>query len=95
MSKGTSTVEAMKEAGFKNFPRQWWTASKEVKKMYKDSIVYLDSTTCNSFFNQLECYLYEEIITWAKFIYVPINGKEVCMGLVGVLSTEAYKLLAS
>ena len=94
MSKGTSTVQAMQKAGFKHFPKQWWSSSKEVKKMYRDSIIVLDSATCSSFFNQLEHYLYEEVIVWAKFIHVTIANQERCMGLVGKFSEEAYNLLS-
>lgn len=108
MSKGTTTVEKMQEAGFENFPRQWWTASKEAKKMFHDSIEIIDSDTCASFFYQLECYLHEGSIVWAKYIDITLcyphlnrHGRwedfceSRCVGLVGKFSEEAYAALTN
>lgn len=93
MSKGSSTVESMQEAGFESFPKQWWTASVEAKKMFRDSLIKLDSKTCESFFYQLECYLDEGSVVWASFVVIELSGIERTIGLVGALSKDAYALL--
>ena len=93
MSKGSTTVEAMQEAGFEHYPSQWWTACKTVKAMFANSVIRLDSNTCASFFYQLEHYLVEKMIVWSKYLYRPIGEKERCVGLIGRLSDWAYQLL--
>lgn len=93
MSKGVKVVNAMIEKGWSEFPKQWWSACVAVKKMFKDSLVRLDSKTCEAFFYGLEHYLHEGVIEWASFVSVEINGRDRTMGLVGTLSKEAYSAI--
>lgn len=95
ISKGGKVLESMKENGWTEFPKQWWTASMQCKKMFKDSIIHLDSHMCNSFFYQLALYLHEGTITWASYVDVLIGDDYRTMGLVGVVSLEAYRLIQS
>lgn len=95
MSKGAKVLKDMQEAGWTEFPRQWWNACMQCKKMFNDSIIRMDAMTCSSFFYQLECYLDEGSIVWASFVDVCIGGEERTMGLVGELSHEAYRLISA
>lgn len=93
MSKGTATVDSMKAAGFKFHPKQWWSACKTVKEMFKRSVIHLDSTTCSCFFYDLERYLERKIVIWHKYLYKVIGEVDRCIGLVGRLSDWAYQEL--
>ena len=94
ISKGSKVVKAMQDMGFDQFPKQWWSASMQIKKAFKDSIIRMDAMLCSSFFYQLEHYLHEKTIIWARFIEIQVGDSLRKMGLVGTLSQAAYKLIA-
>jgi hypothetical protein len=62
----------------------------DCKELFKKSLIRLDSKTCESFFYGLEHYLYEGLITWAKFVEIEIAGVLRRIGLVGKLSDFAF-----
>lgn len=90
ISKGCTVVKSMQEAGFDKFPKQWWNASMQMKKMFRDSIIRIDAMFAKALFYNLEYFLEEGQVTWARFIDVCIAGEDRTMGLVGTFSKEAY-----
>lgn len=93
ISKGSKVVEAMKEKGFEEFPKQWWTACMHCKEMFKTYTISMDANFALSLFYQLEHYLHEETVEWARFVDICIGGEYRTMGLVGTLSKDAYESL--
>lgn len=93
MSKGGKVLKSMIEKGFTDFPRRWWSACAMVKKMFRESLIRLDTKTCEAFFYGIEHYLHEGIFEWASFVTIEIDGHERTMGMVGTLSEDAYALL--
>ena len=91
LSKGCTVVKAMQDAGFKEFPKQWWTASMQCKKMFKASVIRMDARTCSSLFYDLETWLHEGYIAWCKYVEILIDGRYVTIGLVGRFTKEAYE----
>lgn len=95
MSKGCQVIADMKASGWNQFPRQWWTACMQCKKMFKESLINLDSHFCSSIFQNLAEYLHEQTITWARFVDVLMDDRYVCIGVVGTFSNDAYRLLVT
>ena len=94
MSKGGAILAELKEKGLEEyFPSQWWTASSLMKKMFKESVVYLDNDACSFIFYNLGEHLAEGVITWCSFVDIEINNEYRTVGCVGVFSEEYYKLL--
>lgn len=93
MSKGIKVTQSMMEEGYKHFPGQWWNASMQWRKAFKESIIHLDSATCSSFFYDLPHYLHEKTIVWARYVEAMICNEYIAIGLVGTLSSAAYQLL--
>lgn len=91
MSKGCKVVEAMQEAGFVDFPGQWWSASMQCKKMFKNSIIRMDAETANHIFFELAEYLAEGLITWCSYTWVSHEGEEKCFGCSGRMSKKMYE----
>lgn len=81
----------MAEAGYDEFPRQWWTASTDLKKEVKKAIIPLSSDECSALFYGLEHFLQEGTIVWANYVCVQIGEIERTIGLVGTLSKQAYE----
>lgn len=95
LSKGCEVVKDMQERGFEEFPKQWWTACMQTKKMYKESIICMDANFASALFYHLEYFLEENQVTWAQFVDVEIAGEYRTMGLVGTFSKEAYWKIAA
>jgi hypothetical protein len=95
MTKGCNVCSKMKEQGWEEFPKQWWTACMQTKKMFRESIIHIDDRLGLSFFYDLEHYLHEGLITWGRFVEVLIDNEYRRIGLVGTLSKGAYDLIAS
>lgn len=95
LSKGTKAAQKIIEQGDEDLlPSQWWSASMQWKKLFKDSLIRMDAETCESFFYFLEYYLHEGIIVWAKFVTVQLEeDREYTVGLVGRLSYLVDKKL--
>jgi hypothetical protein len=91
ISKGTSVLEAMREAGWLEFPKQWWSACMRCKKMFKDSIASMQSKRCQDIFFNLEKYLYCGDIVQVSFVYIEYGGVEYCAGLSGTFSDSMYR----
>lgn len=91
LSKGCKVVSSMQEAGYTDFPGQWWSASMQCKKMLKDSIVRMDAKTSEDIFYRLADYLEEGLVTWCNYIFVEHAGEERCFGCCGRLSKKAYE----
>jgi hypothetical protein len=90
ISKGSQCVKSMQEQGYKVFPRQWWFASMQMKKMFAQSIIRLTHEECKAFFYGCEHYLEEEVLTWYSFVDVKFNNQKINVGIVGRLSQQAY-----
>lgn len=95
LSKGIGVVKAMREEGYTNFPKQWWTASMQMKKMFKESIICLHKDVCKYFFYEAEECLRSGDLTYIYRIYITYNDIDVCVGLYGVLSDKMYDMFHS
>lgn len=94
MTKGGKVLKSMQEAGWTEFPKQWWTACMQCKKMFKESIVHLDVHVCKMlFYNLAEC-MHEGMIAYAHYVDVLMNGEYRCVALVGALTKAGWNLLA-
>lgn len=93
MSKGNKVLEAMKEKGWDKFPKQWWTACKFCKKLFKDSLISLPSDVCKAMFYAYEHYLHEGWIENCCVVTVEIHGESKMMGLAGKVSPFFYKCM--
>lgn len=94
MSKGGSILETIHEDGMEAFlPKQWWTASNDMKQMLKEAIIHLDNATCNFLFYNLGDCLADGWLTWCNYVDVEINGENRIVGCVGTFSQEYYNLL--
>ena len=96
MSKGGKILEELHEKGLTDhLPSQWWTASKLMKKMFKESIIRLDNNTCNFIFYNLGDCLADGWLTWCNMVEIEINNEYRIVGCVGVFSEEHYYYLQS
>lgn len=93
LTKGLKSVGEVAKAFPDLIPAQWWFACMQCKKMFKDSIIRMDAKLAESFFYQLEHYLHEGTIVWARFVEVLMGGELKRCGLVGTISQDAYDLL--
>lgn len=90
MSKGCNVVKAMQEKGYNEFPKQWWTACMQTKKMFKDSIIKLSTHTCNAIF--YNAHLLYEAKKLLNYSYVSIEIEQILrnIGIAGIMSDETY-----
>ncbi len=95
ISKGSQVLEDMAEQGWEEFPRQWWTASQSVKKLFKESLVRLRSNQCKALFFNLEEYLEAGHVTKCTFVYYTYEGQDICTGLAGTFSADFYRKVVS
>ena len=95
ISKGVKEVERMQELGYNAFPKQWWFACMQTKKMFKDSIIRLHACEASHIFYGLEAMLHEGIVEWGKYVELEINGEYYKLGCVGTFSHDAYKCFSS
>lgn len=93
ISKGCKVVQAMIEAGFEQFPKQWWNASMQCKKMFKSSLISMTSELCSSIMYGLDAYMEAEMIIWANFVTVPVGDELRTTGVVGRMSQRMYALV--
>lgn len=94
MSKGGTVLKSMQEAGWVEFPRQWWTACLQCKKMFKDSLIRMDSHVCNALFYNLEYFLEENLVSWATWVEVPVHGCNRTIGMSGTFTPQGYSMCA-
>lgn len=90
ISKGCKVLEEMKEAGWTEFPKQWWTACKACKKMFKDACVSLKDAECKAIFYNYEHYLHEGWLTRVGVVTIEINGEDRAIGLYGEMSSFMF-----
>jgi len=90
ISKGCTVVEAMKEAGYSEFPKQWWTASMQMKKMFKESIVYLSLHTCNAIFYHAAELVKAGVLLNYSYVGVDICGQTRTLGIAGIMTNDTY-----
>lgn len=93
ISKGSSVLASMQEAGWVDFPKQWWSACSRCKKMFKDSIASMQSDRCKDIFFHLEKYLFNADIVQVSFVYIEYGGREYCAGLSGTFSDSMYRTI--
>lgn len=95
LSKGGRIISDIHENNDQNkLPRQWWTASKEMKAKFKKSIIRLEQSVCAGIFDDVQTWYEQGLITWFKYIIVDIHGRDITIGCVGIFSDEYYQLLA-
>lgn len=71
MSKGGKIIEELQEKGLADhLPSQWWTASKLMKKMFRESIIKLDNNACNFIFYNLGDCLADGWLDWCSFVEI-------------------------
>lgn len=93
LSKGSGVVaDIIEKGGAYMLPSQWWFACMQTKRMYTKSLVTLTGEECKALFYGLEHYLHDATIEWARFVDVEINERWYRLGLVGILSVEAYSI---
>lgn len=90
LSKGCGVVKAMQEKDFEEFPKQWWTACMQTKKLYMSALIKPSQEELKALFYGCEHYLQDGLLTWMSFIDVLINDVYCRMGLVGTMSNEMY-----
>jgi hypothetical protein len=90
ISKGCTVVEAMKDAGYTIFPKQWWTASMQMKKMFKESIIHLPLHTCRALFDNAQLLAEAKIILNYRYVYIELSGIERRVGIAGIMSDDLY-----
>lgn len=95
ISKGATVVDAMQEKGYSEFPKQWWTACKRCKKMFKESVVRMDANTCTWLFYDYEFLYYGGYLDYIRPVYIEYGGASYRCGLTGTLSKEFYNLIVS
>ena len=88
-------LKAMQEAGWTEFPRQWWSACKYAKTLFKQSLIRMDTHLCNALFYQLPFFLEEEYVENASYVDADIGGVLKVMGMAGTLTAKGYYMLAS
>lgn len=94
ISKGKDTVDEIIENGdADSLPRQWWTATKEMKLMFKNSIVHICPEIANSIFYHLDEYLESGAIIRGGFISDNWQNREVIFGCYGVFSEDYYDFI--
>lgn len=91
LSKGVKVVKAMQEAGFNEFPKQWWSASMQMKYMYAKSIIRLTHHECKAIFYGCEHYLEENMLLWYSYVEIKLNSQMITVGLVATLSDQMYQ----
>jgi hypothetical protein len=90
MSKGSKVLKSMTDAGYVEFPRQWWSTDMYTRKLYKKSLKPLSSNACKLLFYDIDSYCLRNIVIWHSYVDVKISGVVRCIGLVGTLSLHGY-----
>ena len=93
LSKGSKVVADMKKEGYKEFPRQWWSASMQCKRAFAKSVIRINSSLCSDIFYGLGEFLACGFITWFRFVEIPIAGEMKTVGIIGTVGNEAYDVM--
>lgn len=93
LSKGGAILEVMLKEGVNKLPKQWWTASAYVKKLYHESIACMQSELAKKIFYNLEVLVEKGLIKSLHFVYVCIGGEDRCVGISGIFHPKIYPLV--
>lgn len=93
ISKGAKEVKAMQEEGYEDFPRQWWFACMQCKKMFKDSLIKLSQDICAMIFYDAESLIESDFLTYMQSVWVDYGGRQYRCGLTGTLGYDAYRYI--
>lgn len=93
MSKGAKVCQAMKDKGYEDFPKQWWTACMHTKKLFKSALVRLSDQECKQLFYGWVSLLEQDVLTYVYPIYLDIEGRQINVGLYGVMNPEFYNVI--
>lgn len=94
ISKGCKVLKDMMDNGWNEFPKQWWSMDVLTKKMFRASLISLDSKTCEAMFYGLEHYLQEGLIKTAYFVSIDLGDRSLTVGLSGIVSSEFYRAMS-
>ena len=92
ISKGCAVVKSMQEKGFDEFPRQWWSCSKDVKKMFKDSVVRIHADMAFEIFMYFDAWMQSGMFEWGDDVFASISGIEQRVGVVAILYNDKIPL---
>ena len=94
MSKGGEIIAKIVENGREDeLPRQWWTASSEMKAWIKSEVIELEDSICEYLIDNVEEAVEIGLLTWGKPIYITWNDREIKVGIVGKITEEQLFLL--
>lgn len=90
VSKGCKVLQEMKEAGWVEFPKQWWSTCRFCRTLFKNSLVKLTDSECKAIFYNYEHYLHEGWLKRVAVVTVEIGGEARTIGLAGEMSREMF-----
>ena len=94
ISKGVKIVsEIIAQGCMDALPSQWWTASMQSKKMFKESIIPLYSEHAEHIFYNVNEWIKNKDILKYVDIFRIYNGEERRFGMFGVISENMYNFL--
>ena len=93
LSKGSKTLKAMQEAGWCDFPKQWWTASMQCKKIFRASIIVIPSGLAKEIFQDPEVWIEAHCITNIFYVYVEGRTGRYCTAITGKVSEHGRDII--
>lgn len=93
LTKGVKIVKAMKDKGYTRFPKQWWTACMQTKKMFKESIIKIPMHVCNALFYNCQAFSESKHILSYAHVSIEVGDVQRTVGLSGILSEKGYGLI--
>lgn len=94
MTKGSKVIASMQKDGYTEFPRQWWNACMQMKKMFKESLIRLTQEQCKDLFYGCEQYIADNWLSYVAYVEVEIDGVLRTMGVVGTMFKHMYDKFA-
>lgn len=80
LTKGGSLLEEIQKTNV--LPKQWWTASKRVKQMFRDSIVTIGFEEVAEIWDNPELYKKQGLITYYKYLSTEFDGIEFIYAMI-------------
>lgn len=93
ISKGVAVVKDMQERGYDKFPKQWWFASMQCKKMFKASIKTISGDICAMLWNNADRLIELGIVKHLHYVFVRMKDIEKCVGITGTFTDNVYHTL--
>ena len=90
VSKGVSVVKSMLAAGYEEFPKQWWFASMQCKKLFNASVKTISGDICAMLWDNAPNLIEYGILKHLHYVFVKINDSEKCMGMTGIFTDNVY-----